>query len=327
MSPRKTEKAPPFSGVLIIDKPAGMTSHDVVDRIRKAAGQRRVGHTGTLDPIATGVLTLCLGKATRIVQFLIAENKEYRVRMRLGQMTDSQDISGELIEERPVENISRQQLEEVFGQFTGEIEQIPPMVSAKRHGGKRLYDLAREGIEVERPAQKVHLWDIEIEQVELPEVSFRVHCSKGTYIRTLCHDIGLQLGTGACMSGLVRSQCGCFTLEDCAKLEQLESREQVASQLRSMNDALMSYPAIALQLRGERKVLHGGTVGCREVVSWDRPFVKGNLVRVQDSGGQLLAMGRAQMDSQAVKKIAGLQPALQPVKVLAEQPRSHAGKN
>jgi len=305
-------------GVLTVDKPAGMTSHDVVDRIRRAARMRRVGHTGTLDPMATGVLPLCLGKATKIAQFLLAEDKEYEVEMLLGTVTDSQDVTGQVVEQREVEAIERRQAEEVFSRFVGQLMQVPPMISAKHHKGRRLYQLARQGVEVDRPARPVTIWSLELSSIRLPHIEFRVHCSKGTYIRTLCHDLGESLGCGAAMSALVRTRCGNFTVEEATPLSDLCCREKVADHLRSMDEALARYPAVALQPRAVRRVLQGNQVACEQVRSWDRPFEAGQLVRVHGPRGGLFALAEACIDAQTLQRLSGRQPALQPVKVLAE---------
>jgi len=305
-------------GVLIVDKPAGMTSHDVVDRIRRAARMRRVGHTGTLDPMATGVLPLCLGKATKIAQFLLAEDKEYEVEMLLGTVTDSQDTTGQVIETRPVEAVEQGQIERILEQFVGPLKQVPPMISAKHYRGKRLYELARQGVEVERPAQEITIWSLQLKSIRLPRVAFHVHCSKGTYIRTLCHDLGQTLGPGAAMSALVRSRCGSFALSDGSPLEQLDSRESISARLRSMDEALSGYPVLTLQPRATRAALNGRAIACDRIHLWDRAFTKGDLVRVHDAQGVLLGIAEAGLGSDALQRMANRQPALRMIKVLAE---------
>jgi len=305
-------------GVLTVDKPAGMTSHDVVDRIRRAARMRRVGHTGTLDPMATGVLPLCLGRATKIAQFLLAEDKEYEVEMLLGRVTDSQDITGRVVETREVEAIDQARVEAVFSRFVGPLMQVPPMVSAKHHQGRRLYELARQGVVVERPPRPVTIWQLELSSLRLPYVAFRVHCSKGTYIRTLCHDLGQVLGSGGAMSALVRTRCGSFTLEDAAPLSELAGREAIQRRLRSMDEALSRYPAVVLQPGAARRVIQGQAIAREQLHSWDRPFKAGQLVRLHAPGGRLFALAEAGLDTEALARPAGGRPVLQPVKVLAE---------
>jgi len=305
-------------GVLTVNKPAGMTSHDVVDCIRRAARIRRVGHTGTLDPMATGVLPLCLGKATKIAQFLLAEDKEYEVEMLLGVVTDSQDTTGQVVETREVKAIGRQQAEETFSRFVGRLMQVPPMVSAKHHKGRRLYELARQGVVVDRPPLPVTVWRLELRFLRLPRIGFYVHCSKGTYIRTLCHDLGEALGTGAAMSALVRTRCGSFTLQDATPLSELNSREQIQERLRSMDEALSQYPAVVLQPRAVRRALQGQAISCGQVRCWDRSFEAGRMVRVHGPRGRLFAMAKANIDTQTMQRLSGHKPALQPIKVLTE---------
>lgn len=307
-----------MNGVLIVDKPAGMTSHDVVDRIRGVARMRRVGHTGTLDPMATGVLSLCLGKATKIAQFLQTEDKEYTVEMRLGVITDSQDMTGRVLEERPVQAISPEAIQAVFTRFTGAQQQVPPMISAKHHQGRRLYELARQGVEVERKPQDITVWSLELIEAAAPRIRFRVHCSKGTYIRTLCHDLGRELGPGAAMSALVRSRCGSFTLADAIPLERLTDRQQVMDNLRELDEALSGYPSVTLQAAAVRTALNGQAVGCGQVRSWSASFGLEDLVCLYSVEGTLLAMARALMTSEGFQRMPAGLPALQPVKVLVE---------
>ncbi|MDE6127753.1 MAG: tRNA pseudouridine(55) synthase TruB, partial [Lachnospiraceae bacterium] len=210
-----------YNGVINIYKEKGFTSHDVVAKMRGILQQKKIGHTGTLDPEAVGVLPVCLGNATRLADMLTDRDKEYEAVMRLGVTTDTQDMSGTVLEEKPV-LASAAEVEAAMESFVGGYEQVPPMYSALKINGKRLYELAREGREVERKPRRVSLYGIEILSMQLPEVSFRVSCSKGTYIRTLCHDIGGSLGCGAAMSSLKRTKSGCFTLDTAITLSRLE---------------------------------------------------------------------------------------------------------
>jgi len=199
----------PF-GILVVDKEKGMTSHDVVELVRRRFGIKKVGHAGTLDPNATGVLVLLLGRATKLSAKFSAEEKEYRASMKLGEKTDSGDCEGSIISTRGVTS-TQEEIKEVFRRFLGETEQTPPMVSAKRVGGRRLYKLARKGIEVERKPQKIVIKKLEVESVDLPLVRFQVVCSKGTYIRQLAEDIGKSLGCGAHLVELERVRSGDFS--------------------------------------------------------------------------------------------------------------------
>lgn len=210
-----------MDGIVNIWKPTGLTSHDVVARVRRAAGTRRVGHTGTLDPMAEGVLPICIGKATHAVDFVVAARKTYLCSMELGKTTDTEDSTGNVLEEKPV-LCSASDMEEVMQSFVGECDQIPPMYSAVHHEGKRLYDLARQGITVERKPRRVTFFEIRPVEIALPYVTFLVECSKGAYIRTLCKDIGEKLGCGAHMTALARTACGRFTKENAVTLSDFE---------------------------------------------------------------------------------------------------------
>ena len=212
------------NGILIIDKPAGWTSMDVCAKLRGMFHEKRVGHAGTLDPMATGVLPVFLGRATRAVEFAADSDKEYIAGLKLGVITNTQDTTGEILEERPVE-VGKEQLCQVLERFTGDIEQIPPMYSAIKVGGKKLYELARKGKEVERKPRPVTIHALEVLDDAPPEGSdylLRVACSKGTYVRTLCHDIGQALGCGGCMSSLRRVKAAGFTLSDSVTLQAVQ---------------------------------------------------------------------------------------------------------
>ncbi len=210
-----------LSGLLLVNKPSGMTSHDVVDFVRKKFEIKKVGHAGTLDPMATGLLIILIGKATKLSNRFSGMDKAYESRLTLGVKTDSADSMGKIIEERPV-NVSEEDIRDVFSRFVGEIEQVPPMVSAIRHKGKRLYELARKGITVERPKRKVKIYSLEIKNIDIPNIDFEVSCSKGTYIRTLCEDIGEALGCGGHQSRLHRTRIGDLTVEMARDLDDID---------------------------------------------------------------------------------------------------------
>jgi len=211
----------PFDGVLLVDKPAGLTSHDVVDRIRRHFGFDKVGHCGTLDPAATGLLIIVLGKATKLQDRLMADDKTYEGTMKLGVTTDSQDADGAVLAEKPVPPLTAAELETVLAKFRGDIQQIPPMVSAKKVGGVALYKLARKGKTVEREPRNVHIYDLRVLNLNLPFVEIRVTCTKGTYVRTICHDIGEALGCGAHLASLRRTRSGPLDIKDAHRLEDL----------------------------------------------------------------------------------------------------------
>jgi tRNA pseudouridine55 synthase len=219
----------PFDGVLLVDKPARLTSHDVVDRIRRQFGFHKVGHCGTLDPAATGLLVIVLERATKLQDRLMADDKMYEGTMLLGVSTDSQDADGAVIAEKPVPPLDAGAIEEAFARFRGDLQQVPPMVSAIKHQGQPLYKLARKGKTVEREPRLIHIYDLRVPQIELPRIQFRVACTKGTYVRTLCSDIGDVLGCGAHLCGLRRIRSGHFDVKDTHSLDALLklNREQL----------------------------------------------------------------------------------------------------
>ena len=210
-----------MDGVLNIYKEAGWTSFDVVAKMRGILKIKKIGHTGTLDPAATGVLPVCIGKGTKKVESFMADDKVYRAVMLLGVTTDSQDMTGEILTRSEV-NHTEQDVREAIKSFIGGYDQIPPMYSAKKVGGRKLVDMARKGIEVERKPRFVNIMDIGIDDMSLPRVTMTVTCSKGTYIRTLCHDIGQKLGCGAAMESLIRTRVGRFKIEDAVTLDDLQ---------------------------------------------------------------------------------------------------------
>jgi len=214
----------PFDGVLLIDKPPGLTSHDVVDRVRRHFGFKKVGHCGTLDPAATGLLILVLERATKLQDRLMSDDKAYEGAMLLGVATDSQDADGEVVAEKPVPALTPEAIEAVFAKFRGDIQQIPPMVSAVKHHGTPLYKLARKGKTVEREARLIHVYDLRVLDLALPRIRFRAVCSKGTYVRTLCADIGEVLGCGAHLAELRRMRSGKFDVKDAHTLEAVFQR-------------------------------------------------------------------------------------------------------
>lgn len=243
-----------MNGIILVDKPQGWTSHDVVAKLRGIYQQRRIGHSGTLDPMATGVLAVFLGRGTRAVELCENDEKEYVAELLLGTVTNTQDITGEVLEQHPVE-VSRQQLEAVLEQFLGPQQQIPPMYSAVKIGGKKLYELARKGQSVERKPRSIVIHELELCDFDGKTARIRVVCSKGTYIRTLCHDIGAALGTGGCLSSLRRTRAGRFAIDDCVTMEQIQqARDQNAhvAFLRPVDSLFSGCPAVYL---GEKEAL------------------------------------------------------------------------
>lgn len=213
-----------INGIVNIYKEKGYTSHDVVAVLRKVVGQKKIGHTGTLDPDATGVLPVCLGRATKVCELLTDHDKTYEALLLLGKTTDTQDISGEVLEERDPGDLTEEEVRSCIESFIGEYDQIPPMYSALKVNGKKLYELAREGKTVERKSRKVQIHGIRILEMNLPHVRMEVDCSKGTYIRTLCHDIGEKLQVGGCMEELERTKAGRFLKEDAVTLDEVRQK-------------------------------------------------------------------------------------------------------
>ncbi|SHH18559.1 tRNA pseudouridine(55) synthase TruB [Clostridium grantii] len=209
-----------MNGVIIVDKPVGISSFDVIRRIKKATNIKKIGHTGTLDPLASGVLPICIGKATKLSNYLMSEKKTYRAELKLGVVTDTYDREGKILSENTIE-LSKEKVTEAIMSFVGEIKQIPPMYSALKINGKRLYELARQGIEVEREKRDITIYNIDIINMDLPYIIFDVQCSKGTYIRSLCYDIGEKLNVGGCMWNLRRISSGHFNIEESIELDKI----------------------------------------------------------------------------------------------------------
>lgn len=244
-------------GIIIIDKPQDWTSMDVCAKLRRVFGEKRVGHAGTLDPMATGVLPVFVGRATRAVEFAENGGKEYIATLRLGQVTDTQDTTGAVLEEHPV-TVSREELAAVLPQFTGEIDQVPPMYSALKVNGQKLYDLARKGRTVERKARKITIYALELlEQVSDTDYLLRIRCSKGTYIRTLCHDIGQALGCGGCMATLRRTEAAGFSLAQSFTMEQVLDAQAPEGLLLSVDAYFNMYPAIQISGKAEKRCRNG----------------------------------------------------------------------
>lgn len=244
-----------MNGIVIVDKPAGMTSHDVVSRMRRIFGTRRVGHSGTLDPMATGVLPVFVGRATRACEFALCDEKAYAARFRLGVVTDTQDITGEVIEERSV-SVTEDDVAAACKSFCGRIMQTPPMFSALKVGGVPLYKLAREGKSVEREAREITVHSIDSCRVGDDEYEIAVSCSKGTYIRTLIHDIGERLGCGAAMTALRRTKSGIFTIDRAKTIEETEKEPS----LLPVDFMFSEYPSITVNAAGEKKCRNGADV-------------------------------------------------------------------
>lgn len=277
-----------MNGIILVDKPQGWTSHDVVAKLRGIYRQRRIGHSGTLDPMATGVLAVFLGRGTRAVELCENDEKEYVAELLLGTVTNTQDITGEVLEQHPAE-VSRQQLEAVLEQFLGPQQQIPPMYSAVKIGGKKLYELARKGQSVERKPRSIVIHELELCDFDGTTARLRVVCSKGTYIRTLCHDIGTALGTGGCLSYLRRTRAGRFSIEDCVTMEQIQqAREQETHMalLRPVDSLFADCPAVHL---GEKEALR-----CKNGAENAVPGLPDGTYRVYGPENEFLMLGQCQ---------------------------------
>jgi len=280
---------PELCGILNIDKPKGLTSHDVVAQVRRLSGQRRVGHSGTLDPLATGVLLLCLGQATRVSEYLVASEKTYRAGIRLGVSTDTYDSEGQVIQQAEWEHVTRDQVAKALQGMLGPLQQTPPMYSAIKHQGTPLYRLARRGETVERRPRQVMIHAADLLEWNAPHLEVRIRCSKGTYIRSLAHDLGQQLGCGAHLTSLTRLAVGRFQLEKAFTLDQVQAaaeKGELRSLLLPMDAALQSLPSatvdadLAARIRfGQRIQLPGAP--------------QGGLLRAYTTDGALLALLRS----------------------------------
>ena len=270
------------NGIIVIDKPQGWTSMDICAKLRGMYREKRIGHAGTLDPMATGVLPVFIGRATRAVEFADKGDKEYVAGLKLGIITNTQDTSGEVLESHPV-NVTPEQLEETLAKFRGDIEQIPPMYSAIKVNGKKLYELARKGKEVERKPRPVTIHALTLEEQIAPdEFVIRVRCSKGTYVRTLCHDIGQVLGCGACMSSLRRTMAAGFTLEQAVSLDTVQDCEDRVSLLLKVDAYFSEYPALTVAGSAEKKLRNGMTLVM--------PQLEPGQYRVYGESGEFIAL-------------------------------------
>ncbi len=273
-------------GIINIYKEKGFTSHDVVAKMRGILHQKKIGHTGTLDPDAVGVLPVCLGAGTKLCDMLTDKDKVYRTVMLLGKETDTQDISGNIRKEAEV-SVSEEEVRSVINGFIGNYDQIPPMYSALKVNGKKLYELAREGKVVERKSRPVMIHDIQIEQIDLPRVTMLVHCSKGTYIRTLCHDIGQKLGCGACMESLVRTKVGVFDLKDSIPLSKLEelaiNEDELQDYVVSVETTFEKYPKVQIRPEVERLLLNGNALDPEHLLQGE--LIVNIPVRLYDTQG------------------------------------------
>ena len=289
-----------MNGVINIYKNTGMTSFDVVAIVRRVAKMKKVGHTGTLDPAASGVLPVCLGKATKIIDYIMENKKVYRVNLKLGMVTDTYDLEGEVLREEDASHITKDEILNCINSFLGTIDQVPPMYSALKQNGVRLYELARKGIEVEREGRLISIHKIEDVRINNPYISMKVTCSKGTYIRSLCYDIGEALNVGATMTKLKRSKTSKFTEDESINIEDINS-ENIKDYIISIEDALDSYEKLIVLSRFSKLLINGVKV-------FDKRLTKenievGKLYRVYDDSGIFIGLGKSDHQGFKIEKL------------------------
>lgn len=305
-----------ISGIINVYKEKGFTSHDVVAKLRGILKQKKIGHTGTLDPDAEGVLPVCLGKATKVCDLLTDKDKEYEAVLLLGKVTDTQDISGKALKDSPV-SCKEEEVRKIIAGFVGSYSQVPPMYSALKVNGKKLCDLAREGKEVERASRDVQIFSIDILEAALPRVRMRVHCSKGTYIRTLCHDIGSAAGCGGCMESLMRIRVADFRLQDAKKISEIEeqvqavrasqpqkelTKEDLADIIKDTDSVFMHYPGVSVKAEYSKPLYNGNPLKLRWLSGWQDEYQAG-LVRVYDSNQAFAGVYRWEESRRCIRPV------------------------
>ena len=285
--------------IINIIKNTGMTSFDVVARVRKITKEKKVGHTGTLDPEASGVLPICLGKATKIIDYMMENEKAYRVSFKLGIVTDTYDLEGKIIREKDASNVGKEEIIRVISNFIGNIKQVPPMYSALKQNGVKLYELARKGIEVKREARDITIYKIENIDIQ-DEICMDVYCSKGTYIRSLCFDIGEELGVGATMTKLCRIKNGNFTLENGLNIDDL-NEENVKQRIISIEEALCRFDKIVVNNKFTKLLVNGVRVYDKRLC---KDIIKNNkLYRVNDDLNTFIGIGRKDDSGFKIEKL------------------------
>ncbi|GKU24748.1 tRNA pseudouridine(55) synthase TruB [Clostridium folliculivorans] len=289
-----------MNGIININKSTGMTSFDVVRKVRFLTKEKKVGHTGTLDPEASGVLPVCMGKATKIIDYIMENQKSYKVSFQLGIVTDTYDLEGSVIKTSKTDHIKNEDVLKVISKFIGLIDQVPPMYSALKVNGKRLYELARQGKEIEREARKINIYSIDNIDIALPYVTMDVTCSKGTYIRSLCFDIGNELNVGATMTALCRTRNGFFTLGNSVKLEDL-NESNINDFIISIEDALKFYDSINVNEKFSKLLINGVRVSDRTMIRDELDFQK--LYKVYDNKGSLIGLGKMNRDGFKLEKL------------------------
>lgn len=289
-----------MNGILNIFKNKGMSSFDVVRKIKFLAHEKKVGHTGTLDPEATGVLPVCLGKATKTIDYIMNSNKVYEVKFLLGVKTTTYDLEGEITEKKDISHISENEVKDVAINFIGEYDQVPPMYSALKKNGVRLYELARQGIEIEREARRINILDISNLKINLPYATMKVTCSKGTYIRSLCYDIGEKLGVGATMVELNRCETSVFKQENSVNIDEL-TEENIQDYIISIDDALAFYPKLTVKSSFTKLLINGVRVFDKRLTDENRKI--GLLYRVYDTDGIFIGLGKQEEEGFKIEKL------------------------
>lgn len=299
MGRRGRARGRPVSGILLLDKPLGLSSNHALQRVKRLYDARKAGHTGSLDPLADGMLPICFGDATKISAFLLDADKHYWFRVKLGETTATGDTEGEILQTRPVEGIGADQIQRVLTDFIGDIEQLPPMYSALKHKGKRLYELAREGVEVERQPRTISIYSLTLGEVNLPEFDLRVHCSKGTYVRTLAEDIGEALGCGAHVTALRRTVVGPYTGHEMYSMDDLEKAAEQGQEgldrlLLPIDTALSDWPQVRVNADTAFYLKQGQAVLVPKAPTegWVRIF----------QGEEFIAVGQVQDDGRIAPK-------------------------
>jgi tRNA pseudouridine55 synthase len=307
-----------MDGIVVIDKPAGYTSHDVVSEIKKILGARKAGHTGTLDPLATGVLPVCINEATKLAQFLLAEKKTYLATMLLGIRTDTQDTEGK-VTEKSDRVVSEEDIREALRRMVGKIQQVPPAYSALKLKGKPLYKYARAGEFPEISARNVEIFSLNVREISFPYVTFDISCSKGTYIRTVCSDVGNALGCGACLSGLRRLRSGFFTEDMAISLDNkalAEKKKELLFKMLPMAKALPTFAAIEVSESLADKLRAGFQPDVEMVRQNVLPFLAaGDMLKFITPGGHLVAVAQMQMPASEMANQDGRTPAARILRV------------
>lgn len=298
-----------YDGVLLCNKPFGVSSHDIIARLRQTVGQKRIGHTGTLDPRATGLLVVCLGRATKIAQFLADVNKVYDAEIRLGIRSDTFDSEGVDDEAAPqgVPDLSEKEVRDILSEFRGVIKQKVPAYSAVKIGGQRLYQMARRGQEVDPPEREIIINDIMLTKLELPQIAFTVNCSKGTYIRSLANEIGERIGCGAYLSRLNRMAVGNFELKEALSLNEIKYNRQAGTLKRYIIpiEEVLSFPVIKVSERFSPYIISGRSLRSQDVVEIAGEFGPEDLVSLMDHDGKIMAVGKAGVTSMEARNFGG----------------------